>query len=67
MTNGMRAGGCGLFHAFTASQMGRALGYTIAAYVIVIGALAAYGLSTYVQRRKLIRRSERNLGATRKI
>jgi len=57
----------GLLHAFTASRMGRALGYTIAAYVIVIGALAAYGLSIYVQRRKLMRRAERSLAETRKI
>jgi hypothetical protein len=42
------------------------LGYAIAAYVIVIGALAAYGLSVQSQRRKLIRQEERRLGETGK-
>ena len=57
----------GLLLAFTTSQVGSALGYTIAAYVIVIGVLAAYGQSINSQRRKLIRRLERSSGGTGKI
>jgi hypothetical protein len=43
------------------------LGYTIAAYLIVLGALAAYGLSIHGQRRKLMRRAEPRRGETGKI
>ena len=43
------------------------MGYTIAAYGIVIGALVAYGLSVYGQRRKLMRRAERESGETGKL
>ncbi len=43
------------------------MGYTIAAYVIVIGALAAYGLSIAGQRRKLIRRAEPKPGEIGRI
>jgi hypothetical protein len=34
------------------------VGYLIAAYVVVIGALAVYGISIQVQRRALIRGEE---------
>jgi hypothetical protein len=34
------------------------VGYLIAAYVVVIGALAVYGISIQVQRRALIRDAE---------
>ncbi len=56
-----------MFLAFTTSRIGSALGYTIAAYVIVIGVLAAYGLRIHGQRRRLIRRAERSTGETGKI
>lgn len=57
----------GLLHAFDQSRIGSALGYAIAAYVIVIGVLAAYGLWVQGQRRKLIRRVERSSGGTGKL
>lgn len=34
------------------------MGYTIAAYVVVIGSLVAYGLWIHSQRRALARRAE---------
>jgi hypothetical protein len=43
------------------------LNYTIAAYVIVIGALVAYGLSVRAQRRKLMRQSDPDRGEAGKI
>ncbi len=57
----------GLIPAFKRSRIGSALGYAIAAYGIVIGVLAFYGLWTHSQRRKLTRRVERSSGGTGKI
>jgi hypothetical protein len=67
MTHCTRVGGRGLLRAFTQSQTENALGYTIAAYGIVIGALAAYGLSIHRKRRKLMSRVARSHGGTGKI
>ena len=39
------------------------MGYAIAAYAIVLGALLAYGLGIQVRRRALARREARDAGA----
>ena len=59
--------GAGAHGAFAKSPAGNTLSYTIAAYVIVIGALVAYGLSVQAQRRKLMRQSDPDRGEAEKI